>query len=844
MADFSNIIEEINTNLPDNNNQSITAAKLRTTLIDLTNQIDSEQDDFESQMDTSFGEFQSQVETALDNLIVDNLTSSSASKALSANQGQVLNNKISEIPYNLANPQTETIDFTSTGLTTINFIVYTISKNWGNPENAKSAIIPVSAGDTIYVKAQENKTCHVAFFASYPEPVASEYSGIIDDTIYYVNTTGFTSIDRIVTAPSGANYMYVKMAEQTATYTPAELKITSQKFLTSNDIVDSLDSEDSTKALSANQGPIIGKLQNAIDRTRTISVLQAEQINFVITTATLNWYAPSTKARSAIIPVKAGDKVYVKANIGKTCQIGFFPSYPEPVAGESAGLIDGLYYVNTSGFTSIDRTVTAPSGANYMYVKMTEGQTQWWIPDILTISTPGEKLLIDSYYEDVDSEFDTYIEEDILYYSTSMASGQYRKKFYKINPDINYKLVLYVKASSTANIEYFDSSMTSLGTGYASSSSSDELIEMQDITFPNGTAYISIRCYITLENYTNTGTMALMKPIKNDGTMPKNTNIYCVSKIRKPVLPYNYEGDETTFPNNYIWSAWSFMLPYNVQTNTGKPFPLVSFFHGSSGFLTSEYMGYNASQTSEGIVGNLRKNGCVVFDINGYGISYKSDMKSRHWGCPVAVATVKKAYEILTTRFNCRKGMVISGISMGGAIAKSYCMTYPQDVIACALEAPSEIGCSIRNSVNQIQNGQVTTAWDAWNTDTNSFDKNVFLGYSPLMNPAYIDSSGNIQYKDINTFTYSDWIDTSSADISKPATDIQLYNPFPVEIVIWHGTADTNVHIGYAQLFVRTVRNANCNAKIRVCPGCTHDLNTYPWVMNEVVNYIVDKVNI
>ena len=48
MANFDNIIQEINTNLPDNNTQAITAEKLRTTLIDLTNQIDNNEDNIES----------------------------------------------------------------------------------------------------------------------------------------------------------------------------------------------------------------------------------------------------------------------------------------------------------------------------------------------------------------------------------------------------------------------------------------------------------------------------------------------------------------------------------------------------------------------------------------------------------------------------------------------------------------------------------------------------------------------------------------------------------------------------------------------------------------------------
>lgn len=83
MANFDNIIQEINTNLPDNNTQAITAAKLRTTLIDLTNEIDTVQDDFETDVNQTISDLPS-------NLIVDNLNSTDGTKALSAKQGNVL----------------------------------------------------------------------------------------------------------------------------------------------------------------------------------------------------------------------------------------------------------------------------------------------------------------------------------------------------------------------------------------------------------------------------------------------------------------------------------------------------------------------------------------------------------------------------------------------------------------------------------------------------------------------------------------------------------------------------------------------------------------------------------
>lgn len=101
MSDFSNIINEINTNIADNNTQSITAKKLRDTLIDLTNAIETQQDNFEdvvSSGQTSFetlitnqqSTFESSVNDTLSNMIVNNLSSTSTTKALSANMGQEL----------------------------------------------------------------------------------------------------------------------------------------------------------------------------------------------------------------------------------------------------------------------------------------------------------------------------------------------------------------------------------------------------------------------------------------------------------------------------------------------------------------------------------------------------------------------------------------------------------------------------------------------------------------------------------------------------------------------------------------------------------------------------------
>ena len=68
--------------------------------------------------------------------------------------------------------------------------------------------------------------------------------------------------------------------------------------------------------------------------------------------------------------------------------------------------------------------------------------------------------------------------------------------------------------------------------------------------------------------------------------------------------------------------------------------------------------------------------------------------------------------------------------------------------------------------------------------------------------------------------------------------------PFPVETKIWQGDADEQLPLRWNEMFVETARNAGSNVTLRVCPGCMHSLNQYPWVVEEILNYITDKMNI
>lgn len=155
MADFSNIIQEINTNIPDNNTQSITAAKLRTTLIDLTNTIDQVQDDFETEINNT-----------ITSNIVDNLNSTDTDKSLSANQGRVLGSLQTKFTLKgEGNTAVRTVPFVLTAGNTYRVYI----------ENPNISLDGVSGSTNyiFYVRREENQTFPV--FVRYSDGTLQPY---------------------------------------------------------------------------------------------------------------------------------------------------------------------------------------------------------------------------------------------------------------------------------------------------------------------------------------------------------------------------------------------------------------------------------------------------------------------------------------------------------------------------------------------------------------------------------------------------------------------------------------------------------------------------------------------
>ena len=887
MADFSEIIQEINTNLPDNNTQSITAAKLRDTLIDLTNTIDDQQDSFEGGIQDEFSTLQGQVETALDNLIVDNLTSTSTSAALSANQGRVLNEKIDSIEY----PEEITLNLDDYTVNT----TATISPEglWDDetyPYN-KFIFIPVNPGTKVSVKSPSSSSSQISFLTTNDVTVG-------ESPDYATGWTGTQSIasggtEASFEAPSDAVYLYVlyqRNNSNTGSYVnnrkPQWIKISQQlPYVKDSDIVNNFDSTDEDKVLSAALGPQIKMVVDSANTPTYLSPLGGyylRGLNILPASAgelAYTWKYEQRIRFSSVIPIKGIKKIRVTAN-NHSSHIAFLKSFSIPTEEGGIALLDGQYPDYSSEYANMlvissnaVREFTIPEDTNYIYFNIqyiTDNQS--FIPSEVLVLEQAEDIdrIVPSWFDNY--EYDTYVEENLA--DWRIRSSVTKDKTYIIDHEAEYRLIGYGTTSNQGSSNYmiytYRQNDRTNPKRRLFPYTIDRNFEMEPIDFEDDEYYVVLKYYYNAPEAgaTHRGKGALMRKLKNDNWIPTNDNIYCVSKIKSPVMPYDYAVADTTFPQTDTWSAWSFYMPYGYTRNlfTNRKFPICSFFHGSSAFVSPDVQGYETFEEPNNIVGKLRSQGFVVFDINGYGISMGPDDYSRHWGNPRAIATVKKAYEVMVDRFNCRRGMCLSGISMGGAIAKSYALTYPQDVICCALQAPSELGGTCRynnpfaNATSMQSAGSCAIAWgyaDVGSSHPTAADLMFddisharFYGYSISIAPIQIDGETSALSKiDMTAYTESTtpelMFGMNGQNTIEGNTNYKNFmQPFPVETKVWQGTNDRELPLRWNEMFVETARNAGSNVTLRVCPDCAHGLNQYPWVIDEMVNYICEKAKI
>ena len=407
-------------------------------------------------------------------------------------------------------------------------------------------------------------------------------------------------------------------------------------------------------------------------------------------------------------------------------------------------------------------------------------------------------------------------------------------KTYDVAEGLPLALIYRTVAGQTFNsVTWLDENNNTLGTSSDSGAQEGKEHLMDIVTVPTGAVKCELRFGIVRNSSHGTleGMAALMEPLFDDGKVPSNDLKYFVSYINADNIP-NLHNESSTYAGLSMWSAWEAKFPDNYR-KAGLPMPLASFFHGSSGFGTSEQMGYEVSTQ---IHDEFLRAGIVVFDINGKGISFEDGDNSRHWGCPEAVAVAKRAYDVLTGRFNCKEGVVVSGISMGGNIFTSFAMTYPQICRACYMMAPSNTAIALRNPTHYANGGDSYVK--AWNVAIGSSDTETLAnavtaihGYHPLSEPLEV-VNGAIVKPVATQITYSDITNRSRIYLA----------PFAVKTIIWHGTRDDSVPFESSEIMVAAARAANSNVKLRVCQSLPHNLMNTQWVVDEMMQCIKDEL--
>lgn len=309
-----------------------------------------------------------------------------------------------------------------------------------------------------------------------------------------------------------------------------------------------------------------------------------------------------------------------------------------------------------------------------------------------------------------------------------------------------------------------------------------------------------------------------------------NTLYIFASSIQSPMLK-KYLNNSTEIVTTQTPSPWGIIFP-STYSISGKPTPIIAMLHGSNGYVTEGCLGYESGGWVTQRQAYLSA-GFAVMDINGYGVSTEADAKSKHWGCPLAIETLDKAFEFLKQNYNVCDRILLAGTSMGGILAMSYAKVHPGKVAAVGLFSPNLFAYSIRF----LEDATKFAAWGyADKTEAESDEYNELTGYVMLNECQCADDNTDV----LTQFEWSDFdSETKTQILSK-----RLIDHFPVQMRIWQGTNDTSVPMNNSILLYTSLVRGNSPVSIRLCNNGTHDLVSLSYVRNEAVDYFKRFVTI
>ena len=303
-----------------------------------------------------------------------------------------------------------------------------------------------------------------------------------------------------------------------------------------------------------------------------------------------------------------------------------------------------------------------------------------------------------------------------------------------------------------------------------------------------------------------------------------NEILIFASMIQSPMMR-KITNDNAEIETADVVSPWGIIFPSTYSVG-GTPTPVIAMLHGMSGYVAEGCLGY----TSSGWVAMRNAYlaaGFAVMDINGYGVSTQADAKSKHWGCPLAIETLDKAWEFIKQNYNVTDKLLLAGTSMGGILAMSYAKCFPGKVNAVGLFAPNLLAYSMRFLTGD---GSKEIAWGyADHAEAEADNYNQLSGYVVLNECQVADADTNA----ISQFEWSDY----DSDTKEQILTKRLIDRFPVTMRIWQGSVDDQVPASNSVLLFNSLLRGNSPVSIRICLNAGHSLETYEYVRNEAVSW-------
>lgn len=742
--------------------------------------------------------------------LVNDLVTGGADKALSAEQGKVLDGNSNDF---------ETIN--QYYIYENEYYINSSTLKWTSSSSYCCKLIPVSPNEIIHIKSQ---TGYSATYCVLKEGKITNNTLVSFATGYDRTVIKSGEYDIVIPEDGIALYILTKVNGSERTHTISRKRLIKDIVIDNQKTIDTLGYASIVLDLSG--------------YTRT---------NYFINQQTNKWlYDADTQ--SIKVRVFPGDYLRIICNSNIGTNIAFLKEGNTQVVNSDVVYAGNEFQRINLAKNSVNDFVV-PSDAYYLFIltKATTSAVDYYLPQVCILKPITQRIA------DIASRYpylypvECLEEYEHMYFNLDGSLSEYS------STSTNYNFPLLRKYAVEQGKEYYAEAR--LGTAatkpcIAYYDSNDVFIEFDSHSYPTGKVELYSRfklnipsnaAYVIIQG-SRANTTSPWTPWLHVGTMSKKADAvpmvieYHESKIRRDVLISNNGSDPTggsTIVPNFVQSPWAVMFPTSYVP-FGEPTQVIAMLHGSEGVVNRNKMGYTTDNWIKWRAKYLEQ-GWAVVDINGVAATSgdTADDNSKHYGCPAAIETLDKAFEYLKEHYNVKDKMLIHGTSMGGALAQSYTKVHPDKVVAVGIFSSA---MALRSALfNQPTRMATLYGYESAQAMRSDNFGNL-VGTVPFAK-CLAWKNGELMEADWGTLATEYESDSTGGNAAM--YNYSMIETFPVTIRCWHGLSDETVPYQYNQQVIDSYRRGGSNATIRLVQGAAHNMSAgaVDYVIQEAVDY-------